>query len=69
MLLLKKLKEFKEEIIELHKIKNFDSREIIDNILALDEDRKKNQKQSVIMYVQPPLRLLDGMELVEIVEH
>ena len=46
MLLLKKLREFKEDVIALHKIKNFDSTEIIDTILTLDDDRKKNQKQS-----------------------
>ncbi|MEO8149139.1 MAG: serine--tRNA ligase [Bacteroidia bacterium] len=45
MLLLKILREHKEEIIQLHTIKNFDSRPLIENIIALDDDRKKFQKE------------------------
>lgn len=46
MLLLKKLREHRDEIIALHQIKNFDSATLIDEILGLDDVRRKMQKQA-----------------------
>ena len=45
MLLLKNWREFKEEVIRLHSIKNFDSRELMESIITLGDDRKKFRKE------------------------
>ncbi|MBL7925413.1 MAG: serine--tRNA ligase [Bacteroidia bacterium] len=46
MLLLKKLRDHRDEIVALHQIKNFDSSTIIDEILTIDDERRKSQKTS-----------------------
>lgn len=46
MLSLKYIQENKEEVIERLAVKNFDAKEIIENIINLDEQRKKNQQET-----------------------
>ncbi len=46
MLLLKNLREYKEDVIQLHRIKNFDSRPLVEHIIGLDDNRRKSQKEA-----------------------
>lgn len=46
MLNLKFIQENKEAVIERLAVKNFDARELVDNILSLDEEKRKIQQES-----------------------